>query len=65
LIGDNQNIFSRDDGQDSVNRFLEQGSITQKLDQLLGGRFPADRPETFPTTPSHDDRKLLLEWLFH
>lgn len=54
-VGDDENVFGRDDGENAVDGLLEEGLVAEEADELLGGLFAADGPEAFAATAGHDD----------
>lgn len=60
LIGDDDHVFGRDDGEHAIDGLLEEGSGAEQGDELFWGAFTADGPEPFPATAGHDDDEAIL-----
>ena len=54
LVGQDENVLARHDAVEPAHRILDQGTIGEKLEQVLGRAPPAHRPETFAAAARHD-----------
>ena len=55
FVGDNENVFSRDEWQDPIDGVLKKRPFPEQRQQLLGRPFATDRPKPFAASAGHDD----------